>query len=50
MVLSDLGIRAANPRAKDFKISGSEGLYLLVSPNGSKVGTWLTASAANSEN
>lgn len=37
MPLTDLKIRQANPRDKEYKIGDSGGLYLLVRPNGSKL-------------
>jgi hypothetical protein len=40
MKLTDLGIKAAKPRAKPFKISDSHGLFLLVNPGGSKLWRW----------
>lgn len=36
MPLTDTAIRAAKPKAKPYKISDERGLFLLVSPNGSK--------------
>lgn len=36
MALSDAKVRNAKPRAKPYKISDRDGLYLLVAPNGSK--------------
>ena len=36
MTLSDTAIRNAKPKEKPFKISDEKGMYLLVSPNGSK--------------
>lgn len=37
MALSDLEIRQAQPRAKDWKLTDGSGLYVLVRPNGSKL-------------
>ncbi|WP_394730603.1 tyrosine-type recombinase/integrase [Altererythrobacter sp. GH1-8] len=37
MVLTDLQIKQAAPRERDWKLSDSGGLYLLVRPNGSKL-------------
>jgi integrase len=36
-MLNDLQVRRAKPKAKDFKLSDSKGLFLLVRPSGSKV-------------
>lgn len=37
MALSDLGIRAAKPADKPFKLADEKGLFLLINPNGSKL-------------
>ncbi|KLE34085.1 tyrosine-type recombinase/integrase [Aurantiacibacter luteus] len=37
MALSDLQVKQASPRERDWKISDGGGLYLLVRPNGSKL-------------
>jgi integrase len=37
MPLTDLAVRSAKPRLKEYKLSDQFGLYLLVRPNGSKV-------------
>jgi integrase len=37
MALSDIQIRNAKPKDKQYKMTDSEGMYLLVSPNGSKL-------------
>lgn len=37
MPLKELEVRYATRRAKDYKLSDGEGLYLLVRPNGSKL-------------
>ncbi|MFT4078717.1 tyrosine-type recombinase/integrase [Rhodomicrobium sp.] len=37
MALSDFKIRTTKPTERDFKLSDSDGLYLLVRPNGSKL-------------
>lgn len=37
MALTDVQVRAAKPREKPYKLGDSEGLYLLIQPNGSKV-------------
>ena len=37
MPLTDQAIKAAKPAAKPYKLSDSEGLYLLVTPSGSKL-------------
>lgn len=37
MALSELQVRAAKPRDRDYKLSDARGLYLLVRPNGSKL-------------
>ncbi len=39
-MLSDAKIRAAKPRDKAYKLTDSHGLYLLVTPNGSKLWKW----------
>ena len=36
MPLTDNAIRAAKPREKNWKLSDEKGLYLLITPNGSK--------------
>jgi len=36
MALSDVKVRSAKPEAKAYKLNDSEGLVLLVHPNGSK--------------
>ena len=36
MALKELEVRYATKRAKDYKLTAGEGLYLLVRPNGSK--------------
>jgi len=40
MTLSNLAIKNAKPRAKPYKLSAGRGLYLLVSPSGSKLWRW----------
>ncbi len=37
MPLTDSAIKAAKPAAKPYKLSDSQGLYLLINPNGSKL-------------
>lgn len=37
MALSDIAIRTAKPQGKPYKLADSEGMFLLVSPNGSKL-------------
>lgn len=37
MALSDVGVKAAKPKEKPYKLADSGGLYLLVQPNGSKL-------------
>src|SRR4051812_27737983 len=37
MALTDLEIRQANPRDREWKLTDGSGLYLLVRPNGSKL-------------
>ena len=37
MALKELEVRYATTRAKDYKLTDGEGLYLLVRPNGSKL-------------
>ncbi|MFS2222573.1 Arm DNA-binding domain-containing protein [Pantoea sp. B65] len=37
MPLTDLAIRKAAPRSKAYKLSDGHGLYLLISPSGSKL-------------
>ncbi len=37
MALKELEVRYATKRAKDYKLTDGEGLYLLVRPNGSKL-------------
>ncbi len=37
MALSDLEIRQAKPRVKEWKLTDGSGLYVLVRPNGSKL-------------
>jgi len=37
MVLTDTAIRNAKPKDKPYKVSDSQGLYLLVNPRGSKL-------------
>lgn len=37
MALTEVGIRQAKPRDKDWKLADSGGLYLLIRPNGSKL-------------
>ena len=37
MALTDLAIRQANPRDKEWKLTAGSGLYLLIRPNGSKL-------------
>jgi len=37
MALNDLGIRAAKPAGKPFKLADEKGLFLLINPNGSKL-------------
>lgn len=37
MALTDLQVKQAAPRVRDWKLSDSGGLYLLVRPNGSKL-------------
>lgn len=39
-MLNDAKIRAAQPRAKPYKLTDSHRLYLLVKPNGSKLWKW----------
>jgi integrase len=36
MALTDIAIRAAKPKEKQYKLSDSAGLYILIKPNGSK--------------
>ena len=36
-MLTDTAIRNAKPREKPYKVSDSQGLYLLVNPRGSQV-------------
>lgn len=40
MALSDAKARTAKPTAKPYKLADAEGLYLLVSPNGSRLWRW----------
>ena len=40
MPLTDVAIRAAKPREKPYRLSDSGGLYLEVSPSGSKLWRW----------
>lgn len=40
MPLTDAKIRSTKPAEKAFKVSDSEGLYLLVKPNGTKLWRW----------
>src|SRR3546814_10672100 len=37
MALTDTAIRKAKPKEKPYKVTDSQGLYLLVNPGGSKV-------------
>jgi hypothetical protein len=37
MALTDTAIRKAKPAAKEWKLADERGLYLLVTPNGSKL-------------
>lgn len=37
MALSDIAVRTAKPRAKEYKLSDSGGLYLLITPAGGKL-------------
>jgi hypothetical protein len=37
MVLTDTAIRNAKPKEKPYKVTDSQGLYLLVNPSGSKL-------------
>ena len=37
MALSDLTVRTAKPREKEYKLSDSGGLYMLVTPAGGKL-------------
>src|SRR3546814_15916573 len=39
-MLNDAKIRAAKPRDKEYKLTDSHRLYLLVTPNGSKLWKW----------
>lgn len=45
MALSDPQLRQASPRARDWKLSDSGGLYILVRPNGSKLWRMFPGSA-----
>lgn len=40
MALTDAKARTAKPAAKPYKLADAEGLYLLVSPNGSRLWRW----------
>jgi hypothetical protein len=37
MALSDVAVRNAKPREKEYKLSDSGGLYLLITPAGGKL-------------
>jgi hypothetical protein len=37
MALTDVAIRNAKPKDRPYKVADSQGLYLLVNPNGSKL-------------
>ena len=37
MALTDTAIRNAKPKAKPYKVTDAQGLYLLVNPRGSKL-------------
>lgn len=43
MPLNDMQIRRAKPEAKAYTLGDGQGLSLLVEPNGSKVGDFVTA-------
>ena len=43
-MLTYIQINAAKPRAKAWNLSDSQGLYLVVQPDGSKLWAWITAS------
>ncbi len=37
MALTDVAVRSAKPREKDYKLADNAGLYLLVTPSGGKL-------------
>jgi hypothetical protein len=46
-MLNDAKLRAAQPRAKAYKLTDAHQLYLFVTPKGSKLWRWITDSTGS---